>query len=175
MKPEAIIICRTEVDASTFLGIALRVLGHSPSAAADASGRTMSDAARFISYLAAMRDPKAKVELSPKLLAHVSYSLLMVVDGVDVLPIMECASNMPFVSVETTMRNVWLLVITGTLLQWKTAVIAGSSLDVDSSVRFLFNKIQGLFQEEGVNPWTDYRQRQAPDQVTYLLEDKRGH
>ena len=176
MKSEAIIIGRTAIDFSTFLGIALKVLGHSPAASADASGRHLTDASRFISCLATIRDEKAKIttDPNPKLLPHVSYSVLLIVDAADSLEILECATEMPFVATETMVRNVWMLIITGTLSQWKNAVRSGSSCEVETSVRYTFNKIQGLFQEEGVNLWTEYRQRPSPDQITYLLEDKRG-
>lgn len=175
MKPEAIIICRPDVDASTFLGVALKVLGHSPAASADASGLMLSDVGRFLSCLASLRNPKSGVELNPKLLPHVTFSVLIVADEPDMLDVLECAAGMPFVTVETTLRGVLLAVVTGTLAQWKAAVIAGSSCDVEPAVRFVFNRLHGLFKDERLDVWGDFRQRSAHDQVTYLLEDKRGH
>jgi hypothetical protein len=174
MKPEAIIICRPDVDMSTFLGVALKTLGHSLAATADASGLQLSDAGRFLSCLASLRSPKAGVELNLKLLPHVSFSVLIVADELDMMDILECAAGMPFVTAETIIRGVLLVIVTGTLIQWRAAVIAGSSCDVEPTVRFVFNRLHGLFKDERLDVWGDFRQRPAHDQVTYLLEDKRG-
>jgi len=174
MKPEAIIICRPEVDMSTFLGIALKVLGRSPVATADASGLQLSDTGRFLSCLASLRNSRAGVELNPKLLPHVSFSILIVADESDMMDILECAAGMPFVVAETTLRGVLLVVVTGTLAQWKAAVLAGSSPDVIPTVRYVFNRLYGLFKDEQLDLWGDFRQYPAHDQVTFLLEDKRG-
>jgi len=174
MKPEVIIIHRPDIDFPTFLGVALKVLGHSPGTAADGSGMRLSPATRFLSCLGAMRDPKAGVELNPKLLPHVSISVFIVATEEDMMDILECASGMPFVIAETTARGVLAAVVTGNLAQWKLAVMAGSSNDTEPTVRFAYNRIHGLFCDENINLWTDCRRRSASDQVTYLLEDKRG-
>lgn len=172
MSPEAIIIQRPGVEFSTFLGVALKVLGHSLSTAADASNVKLTDASRFLTCLAAMRGGESSE--SPRLLPHVSYSLLIVADEADMFDILECAAGMAFATAETQVRSVLMAVITGTLAQWKAAVVAGSSPEMEPTVRFAFNKIHGLFRAEGINIWTNYRQKPARDQRTFLLEDKRG-
>jgi len=173
MTPEALIILRPEIDFSTFLGVALKVLGHSLASAADASSVKRSDPSRFLSCLSSMRSDGP--DMSPRLLPHLSYSLLIVADEHDILDILECAAGMSFVTTESQVRNVLFAVVTGTLAQWKAAVIAGASQEIEPTVRYAFNKIQGLFKAEGLNLWAGYRQRQARDQRTFLLEDKRGH
>jgi hypothetical protein len=174
MKPEAILIHRPDVDFSTFLGVALKVLGHSLASAADASGRQLTDAERFLSCLSAMHDPNASANLNPKLLPHVAYSVLIVATEPDVLDIVECSGGMPFVRAETVMRGVLMIVLSGTLAQWKAAVLAGSTPETEPTVRAAYNRIHGLFRDEGINLWTDFQQRPAADRVTFLLEDKRG-
>lgn len=174
MKPEAIIIGRPEVDFPAFLGVASKVLGYSPAAAGDASGKRLAEATRFLGCLAALRNEKAPAELVPKYLHHVSFSVLLVADERDMMDILECASSMAFVTAETTVRGVLMAVVTGTLAQWQGAVVSGSSLDTLPVVRFIFNRIHGLFCDEGLNAWVNFRKREAPDQITYYLEDKRG-
>jgi len=175
MTPDAIIIQRPDIDFVTFLGIALKVLGRSPAAMADASAIQLTDASRFLSCLASMRNPKALIDLNERLLPHISYSVLLVADEPDTVDILECAAGMPFVVAETVMRGVLAVIITGTLAQWKAAVLAGSSPEIEPATRFTFNKLHGLFRNEGLNLWAHCRQRQASDQWTYLLEDKREH
>lgn len=174
MRPEAIIVGRTGVDFPTFLGVASKVLGYSPATAGDASGKRLSDATRFLGCLAALRDEKAPVELTPKYLHHVSFSIMLIADEQDMVEILECVSSMAFVTAVTTVRGMLMAVVTGTLAQWQEAVVSGSAVDTAPVVRFLFNRIHGLFCDEGVNAWANFRRREAPDQVTYYLEDKRG-
>ena len=175
MQPEIRIIQRPDVDFSTYLAVAMKVLGHSPASAADASPHCLTAASRFLSCLSAMKDSEAEVGLNPKLLAHVMYSVLIVADEPDVLDVMECTGGIPFVATETIAGGVLLAIMSGSLAQWKLAVVSGSTFEMSPGVRYVFNQIQEQFQSEGINLWTDYRQRQAADQVTFLLEDKRGH
>jgi len=174
MNPEVILINRPAIDFGVFLGLSHRVLGYSPAAASDSSPKAMSDSERFLSCLAALRDQQASTGLSPKLLTHVTFSVFLVADERDLLDILECASAMPFVTADTVVRGVQDAVVTGTLAQWRDAVTAGSSPDTEPPVRHCFNRIHGLFCDEGLNVWTDYRTKEAPDRVTFYLEDKRS-
>ena len=172
MQPDAILVTQPNVDFRTFLGISHKILGYSPAQQADACRRELSDAERFLSCLAALRDPQAPVGLPPSLLAHVSFSVFLAADERDMLDILQFAASMPFVMAETLARGVLAAVITGTLAQWRDAVKSGSSPTAEPSVRYCFNKIYGLFNAVGLNVWGDFRSREAPDQ-TFYLEDKR--
>ncbi len=175
MQPQILIIQRPDIDFPAYLGVALKVLGRSLASAADSSSQQLTTSSRFLSCLSAMRNSKAGVGFNPKLLPHIMLSVLIVADELDVLDMMECAGGMPFVIAETTVRDVLMVVVSGNLAQWKLAVVAGATSEMSSSVRYAFNQIQIQLQSEGINLWTDYRQRQAVDQTTFLLEDKRGH
>jgi hypothetical protein len=173
MNPEALLINRPAIDFGVFLGVSHKILGYSPAAPSDQSHRELADAERFLSCLAALRDPKATPGLPPKLLTHVSFSALVVADERDLLDILEGCAGMPFVVADTLARGVQAAVISGTLAQWRDAVKSGSSPDAEPSVRLCFNKIHSLFCAEGLNVWTDFRTHEAPDRVTFYLEDKR--
>ena len=173
MNPEAVLIHRPYIDFGVFIGVTHKVLGYNLASAADAIQRRVSDAERFLTCLASLRDPQATVGLPPKLLAHVSFSVLIVADDRDLIDILECAA-MPFAVADTLARGVQVAVVTGTLNQWRDAVTSGSSPDTEVTVRSCFNKVYSLFCNEGLNVWTDFRTRPATDQVTFYLEDKRG-
>lgn len=173
MQPKILIIQRPDIDFSAYLGIALEVLGRSPVSAADSSPQQLSTASRFLSCLSAMRNSEAGVGLNPKFLSHVMFSVLIVADELDILDMMECAGGMPFVIAETTVRGVLMVVMSGNLAQWKLAVVAGATSEMSLRVRYAFNQIQIQFRSDGINLWTDYRQRSSTDQTTFLLEDKR--
>ena len=174
MKPEILIIQRPDLDSAVFLSIALKILGRSLASAVDASPKQLSDADRFLSYLSAMRNSEAGVDLNPELLTHVTYSVLIVADEMDVLDMAECAGGIPFVTSATVARGVLLVVMTGNLAQWQLAIVAGTTPEMPTEVRYAFDEIHARFQSEGINLWANFRRRPAADQVTYLLEDKRG-
>lgn len=172
MKPDAVLINKPSIDFTTFLGLSFEALGYSPSAKADASPRNLTDAERFLSCLAAIRDQRSPVGLFPSLLVHVSFSILVAADSRDMLDILQC-STMPFVVADTLVGSVQIAVITGTLAQWRDAVRAGSDPSVELPVRQCFNRVYSLFETAGLNVWADLRARNASDQ-TFYLEDKRN-
>jgi hypothetical protein len=147
-------------------------LGYSPSAKADASRRELHDAEKFMSCLAAMKDENAPAGLSPHLLTHVSFSVLVLADERDMQDILEYCSGMPFVITDTIARNVQAAVVTGTLAQWRDAVISGCQPAVEPTVRALFNQILSLFETVNLSVWKDCERKQ--DGPTFLLEDQRG-
>jgi hypothetical protein len=174
MNPSAILISQPSIDFRTFIGLSHQALGRSPAASSDACGRELSDAERFLSCLAALRDKRAPVGLSPHLLRHVSFSAFIAADERDMLDILQLCAGLPFVAVETIVRGVQAAVVTGTLSQWRDAVASGCAKGVPTPVRHCFNKLHGLFTAAGLNVWGDYTPRNAPDQTYLLLEDKRG-
>jgi len=174
MNPSAILISAPSIDFHTFVGLSHQVLGRSPAAPSDACRRELSDAERFLSCLAALRDERAPVGLSPHLLRHVSFSAFIGADERDMLEILQLCAAMPFVVVETIVRGVQAAVVTGTLSQWRDAVASGCGKGVPTPVRHCFNKLHGLFTAAGLNVWGDYTPRSQSDQTFLLLEDKRG-
>jgi len=173
MMPDAVLIQVPSIDFRTFIGLSHKVLGRSPAASSDACRRDLSDAERFLSCLAAMRDERAPVGLSPHLLKHVSFSAFIGADERDMLEILQLA-GMPFVVVETIVRGVQAAVLTGTLSQWRDAVVSGCGKAAPTPVRHCFNKLYGLFAATGLNVWGDFTPRSQTDQTFLLLEDKRS-
>lgn len=171
MTPEVIVIQRPGVDFSTLLGVAMKVMGHSLSATADASAKKLSDTSRYLAYLSEMRGSQPN---GPQLLPHVSFGLLFLADEADMVDIWACCCGMSFVIAETQVRNVFMAVVTGTLAHWRDAVVCGTSSEIEPTVRYAFNKVHGLFKAEGLDLWPGFRQRPATDQRTYLLQDMRG-
>ena len=173
MNALAVLIQQPSFDFSTFLVVSHDMFGYSPSASSDASHKQLSDSEKFLSCLAAMKDRNASVSLPPHLLTHVSFSVLLASNERDILDVMEYCSSMPFTSAETIARGIDAAVVTGTLAQWKNAVVAGCSPDVEPSVRFLFNKILSIFEAANLSVWGDCTRKTNRDDNTLLLEDKR--
>lgn len=173
MNPSVALINQPAIDFQTFLGAAHQMFGYSPATASDNVRREQSDAERFLSSLAAMRDKNASVGLPPNLLSHVSFSVFIVCDDRDLIDILNAASGMPSVSAETQARGVIATVISGTLAQWRDAVKSGASPEVERNVRSCFCKIMAMFSRVGLDGiWKDFQAKSMPDQ-TFYLEDKR--
>jgi hypothetical protein len=169
--PHVLLVASPSVNFGGFVERCHQVMGYSPASAADASPLILSESARFLHCLAAMRDKEARVSVAPPraFLSHVSFSVFVVADERDLLDMLGCCVGMPFVKAETTVRGVMAAIITGTLAQWRDAVAAGCVRDAEQSVRIGFNKIRGLFSGENLDVWSDYRMREAPD-GTLLLD-----
>jgi hypothetical protein len=172
MRSDAVLITTPAIDFSTFLGLSHQALGYSPSSAADASPLPLSDTERFLSCLSALKDQHAPVTLSPHLLTHVSFSVLVAADERDLLEVLECCAGMPFVQTDTLARGIQIAVVTGTLAQWRDAVISGCQAETEVSVRALFNTILARFEQARLKVWDDCARKQVGP--TFLLEDKRG-
>ncbi len=115
MKPSVAVISEPVIDFTTLIGVAQQALGYSPGAKADQVRRDMPDAERLISCLSAFHDQAAPAGLTPNLLAHVSFSVLVVADERDIIDILEAASGMAIVTADTVSRGVMIAVLSGTL------------------------------------------------------------
>jgi len=172
MQFDAVLIQRPAIDFTTFLGLSHKMFGHSPASAADRNRRQLNDAERFLSCLAALKDTNAPVGLPPNLLTHVSFSVLLATSERDLLDVLGYCARMPFVAADTVVRGIQAAVITGTLAEWRDAVISGCQANVEVTVRALFNKILSIFEAANLNVWSDCTRRPSKDN-TLLLEDKR--
>ena len=173
MKADAVLINKPCIDFKTLLGLSFHALGYSVTEKSDNGLLDVSDTERFISALAAIRDPKAPAGLIPHLLTHVSFSVFLACEERDMIDVLQSAAGMSFVVADTVARGVQVAVISGTLAQWRDAVSNGSTLATEGEVRLCFNRIHSLFEGAGLDVWTDFRVRPAPDK-TFYLEDKRN-
>lgn len=169
---EALLIQQPCVDFNTFLGACNKVLGYNPSKRSDATNRQIPDTERFLSCLSAIIDASAPVGLPPSLLTHVSFSMIVVTQDRDMQDVLQYCAGMPFVIADTVARGVQVSVITGTLAEWRDAIISGCNTAAEETVRGLFNKILGIFEAARLNVWTDCVKKQQGQ--TFSLEDHRG-
>jgi hypothetical protein len=167
MQADAVLITTPRVDFDRLVGIAHQALGFSIAAASDANPKKQTEIEKYLSCLASLKDPKATV--TPNLFAHVAFSVLVACDERDILDVMECASGIAFVSTDTVARGIVLAVASGTLSQWRDAVVTGCQRE--ATVRFLFNRIMHQFEAVGLNAWSDYLKKQTGQ--TFYLEHKR--
>lgn len=166
------LIQQPAIDFGMFLSVSRDALGYNPADASDASARTLSDAERWLSCLAALQDSEAKAGIVPSLLTHVSFSALIVADERDALGIFQASGGMPFVVAETVKRGIVLAVMTGTLAQWRDAVKTGVAMVQPSSIRECYCKLMTLFEDAGLgHVWDRFERKPTLDRLFYL-EDK---
>lgn len=170
MQALAILIQQPAIEFSQFLAASHEMFGYSLSAASDASHKQLSESERFLSCLAAMKNQKVPAGFSPHLLTHVSFSVLVATSERDIIDALEYCSSMPFVVADTVIRGIQAAIITGTLSQWRVAVLSGCSKNTEPSVRFLFNKILIIFESNNLAVWSDCTRKNHRDDNTLLLE-----
>jgi hypothetical protein len=172
MIPEACLIVKPDINFARFVGLSQQALGRSPATKVDSSALLPSETERFLSCLAALRDPHAPVGLSPHLLAHVTFSILVAADERDMFDIIRLLGGMPFEPADTILRDVQLAVITGNLNQWRDCVISGSVTKVEANVRTFFNNVMQIFIVNGLDVWKELKRTSVKD-GTFLLTDQR--
>jgi len=173
MPVEAVLITGPAIDFTTLMSVTYEALGYNIAGAADASHRKMVDAEKFLMCLAALKDESAET-ITAHLLSHVSFSVLVIADECDLLNILEMTSGMSFVRAETTVPNVNIVVVTGTLLHWKDAVVCGTNEVAPPIVRTCYSRILSLFDRAGLTSvWRGYDRTTARDRSGLLLEDMR--
>jgi hypothetical protein len=170
MEAFALLIQQPSIDFTKLLATSHEMFGYSLSANSDASLKRLSDSERFLSCLAAMKNNNAPVSLSPHLLTHVSFSVLVAANERDLVDILEYCSSMSFTVADTIIRGIQAAVVTGTLSQWKIAVLSGCHESTEPSVRFMFNKVLAIFEADNLGVWSDCTRTNHREDSTLLLE-----
>lgn len=169
MIVDVALIQRPNVDFAKFLTVTREALGYSPAKAADASRVKLSDTERFISCLDALRNPESVPGLREDLLSHVQFGVLFAVDERDLVEVLEVA-QMQFVTTETRIRGVSMGVISGTLAQWRDAVIRGTQKT--GAVQAMYCRVLAAFESDGIKLWAHCKRMPSPDPRLFSLELK---
>jgi hypothetical protein len=172
MLPKSIFISQPSVAFSALLGACDELLDYSVTRGIDNTSKRLSDSEKFLSILSSFKGDIPATGFPPNLLTHVSFSVLTAACEADMMDILESCSGMPFVYAETKMRSIIATVITGTMQQWRDAVVAGSN-HAEHSIRSCFNQIHDLFVQVGLHSvWDDYEQQPGSDGTYGFIEYK---
>jgi len=118
----------SQVNWADFISLSKAAVGHSPTASLDARNIKPGDP---FSYIAALEEliafdtpPREAAIQATYTLEHVSFSFIAHIDKADLFPL----SNIPILKSSTIegksnrLNTDYLLILSGTLLEWKTAV-----------------------------------------------------
>ncbi len=174
MVPQAVMIGRLKIDTESLLASAKQLLGRSPSRKLDSQGKSTDTTAGYLTILAALKneetEPNIVLEDPGHLLAHTFYSFLVACDKATMTELGE-QTRLAIQRVES--RGICFAVVSGTLEQWRTAIINGCSEQAEFNLRLLFDKILILFEGEGLGKlWSKFAKKTLADQTFKLIERK---
>lgn len=164
------IVTQPSPDFKTLISAANEAMGYSVSEKSDASQRKQTDAEKLLHCLASILEQNPSDHLSPSLLHHASFAVLLICDEYDFYRVLQCCPSMPTVIAPTVFRDTMLAYITGNLSQWRDAVVSGCRLGGEG--RMLFNLILGKFEGKNLDLWRDYDKKWTGT-TSFMLEDKR--
>jgi hypothetical protein len=168
MQPGSFLITTPAIDLDKFLVAGHQMTGQTLSAKADKSARTLTDVERFLSCLETLGTGQPSDAFSPRLLDHVSFSVLVWGDERDLLDYLQI-TNMPFVVADTVVRGIQVAIVSGTLGKWRDAIISGLKSHVPPNVREIFRTTMWGFESAGLSAiWDGYRKVEVKG--GYLLE-----
>jgi hypothetical protein len=162
------------VNWQQYVDTAAELLGHAPSRGVDASPSKLSD---FAKYTASLAEFAAKRELDPRgvlrrpgsHLRHLFFSVMVCEKHATILRIAEDES---LAVISSSAGKERAAILSGTLSEWREAVIAFCDKDSPRDLRELFNEVKRMFDHIGLRDiWHGYQQRKLPDK-TYHLEYK---
>jgi len=174
MQDSAIPVTLCQVNWTAYLNDSQELLGHNPARGVDASPSRLSDLAKFTASLAEF---KLKEELKPTQtlrtpgpwLRHSFYGFLIHTSGTTILDMAE-STDLEVLSTSSLDKGMRAAIVSGTLAQWRDAVIVCCGANSKERTRRLFNLLKGFFDQLGLSEiWSEYTVINLPDK-TYALE-----
>lgn len=166
----------SNVNWTKYLDTAQELLGHNPARGVDASTSKLSVFAKFTASLAEF---KLKTELNAKQtlrtpgpwLDHTFYGFLIYTSSTTILGIAE-STDLAILSAQGG-KGERAAIVSGTLKQWREAVIVCCNATATERVRRLFNQIKGMFDQVGLaDIWFEFSLKGLPDKTFFLERQK---
>jgi len=122
--------------------------------------------------VAGMKNPDAKsVDDLVAYLDLFHAGFMIVADERDWTEILELAS-MPCILSQSVQRGLDVGIMTGTLTQWRTALLRGCQKEASGAARGTFNAIYNEFRKVGISGAFEFRTKQNTRDTTFLLEHR---
>lgn len=176
MNPGVALILASKLDLSQFLPLSRDMLGYSPAKNADGAPIPLQELAHQLACIAAFKDEQAASTVKAAILQlDMLYAgFLIAADERDMVEILEIAA-MPFTRTPTLARGIDAVIISGSLVQWRTAVKAAcnSRTHLSRDARHTFNSIYKILCKQGLKDMFDDLQVTEQQDRTFLLEDRR--
>ena len=172
MNPKPVILARTTYDFDTLITMAKQALGYGINKTIDEK-RLQKETQKFYAALSELHneDYGHTSAMEGLILDFYSYTLGLVIEDhlyVDLLHhrSLTLLKNFEFGSIK---RGYTFCVITGTLRDWRDAVIDGSTKESTHEMRELMNSVYSLFANEGLLPlWSNYSKLNFDDTIVLI-------
>lgn len=161
----------SSLDLSTFLPIGRKVLDRSLSEKPDNAG--LNPPLNHMLCVASIKskDIKANAAACKPYLNLFHAGFLIASYDRDLPEILEIA-GLPSVTTESVERSLMLTFISGSLSQWRDALLRGCQNEVSRGVRDIYNSVYREFKRIGIGPAFDFNQFENKKDRTFLLENK---
>lgn len=169
------IIGKTQVDFQTLFSVLSQALGRSVSKPLDEAKTPAKAPTGFIAALMEFKSPNSKLVAAIRrpgfTLLHVHYTLL-VVSTPEVVSEVQQQTNLHVIT-ERTRSGFSVSVMTGSLDQWRSAIINGLSESCEYGLRLFLDTCLLEFDKEGLGPmFQDYNRVPHLDQTFSLKKIK---
>lgn len=174
MQPLVILIGKTEIDWTNYLGIARQALGHSISQGIDSNNIEPNTLAAFISTLSELfnsnGNPITSLRDAGCLIDHINFSYLVISDTSVPFYLLQ-NSNLRIHIKETLVSGCSLLYVSGSLMVWRESIINLTTGSEPHAVRLVIDKIMLIFEQEGFKEiFFNYKKQMLPDKTFKLIE-----
>lgn len=173
MSSGVALISFTSVSLDALLPLARHAFGRSISTAADAAG--ISPPLHHMLCIAAMKEPNVKANAASvkPYLNLFQAGFLIGVDERDCAEVLEIAS-MPSLLMDCVNRDVRCLFISGTLSQWRDALIRGCVATASKEARYTYNLVYKEFSKIGLAQSFEVKASPERPDHTFLLSHIKG-
>lgn len=168
------LIAETKLNLSEFLPLARDLVGYSVSKQADSIPIPLPPLAHGLACVASFKDKTAHpaVRASGPFLGLFSVTMLVATFEPEMVEVLETAGGMEFAVVDTTQRQIQAAIITGTLAQWRQAVLraCGSKSKLSREARHVYTLVYNHLCKQGLRDMFDGWKAGEFDDKTLLLE-----
>jgi hypothetical protein len=158
----------TQGNWSVFIDTCQRILGHSPTRGIDLCHLEVGDPAAFLGSLTMENTPLETLREGGGVFAHFMSSFLLVADSLAVCELARTCLRMWWQ--KGRRRDEHIIVVSGTMAEWKDAILQGCRTDAEIELRWIMNHVVMQFEQTGLREvFNGYRKKQLLDE-TFILE-----
>ena len=160
----------SDVDLETLLPLGRQAFDRNLAVEADRQGH--DPPLHHMLCIANMKNPQARTAEDARPYANLFHAgFIVACNDRDAAEVLEVA-GMPSVMVETVERGYLALFISGSIAQWREAVLRGCQPEVSRGTREVYNGIYTKFKSLGLAPLFNVKSRPSRRDQTFLLEHK---
>ncbi len=173
MTPTVLMISKSTVDFTSLLKATKELLGRSISQGLDSVNIEVKDLASFVcildEFMSEASNPLTSLRDAGDLLKHIHFVFLVIMDHILYVELLE-TSGLSFSTTTTIQPSIVASIVSGTLIEWRTAVINMSTGRESYFARIAMNAIMKSIERAGLSGlWSNYRKDVMVDSTIKLI------